>query len=59
MWPEQAAGHAMLARLMAGEAIGPALDAALALDMAFDMGSALRHWIAAGAWSGLRPPELA
>ncbi|WUR14668.1 DUF692 family protein [[Empedobacter] haloabium] len=59
VWPEQAAGHAMLARLMAGEAIGPALDAALALDMAFDMGSALRHWIAAGAWSGLRPPELA
>lgn len=52
--PEDAAGHAMLARTLAGETVGAALDAALALDGTFDVGAALRRWLDGAAWTGLQ-----
>jgi uncharacterized protein len=43
--PLTAAAHAALAALMQGQALGPALDAALEIDEAFDFGAQLRQWL--------------
>ena len=45
--PIDAAEHAALACLAAGGSFGAALDAAFALDEAFDVGARLRDWLAA------------
>lgn len=50
---EGKAGYAMLARLTRGETVAAALDAALAIDVAFESGAALQRWLAAGAFAGL------
>ncbi|WEF35802.1 MNIO family bufferin maturase [Pseudoduganella chitinolytica] len=50
---EGEAGYAMLARLMRGETVAAALDAALAIDVAFESGAALQRWLAVGAFAGL------
>jgi uncharacterized protein (UPF0276 family) len=46
--PIDAAEHAALACLMAGQTFGAALDGAFALDDDFDVGARLRAWLAEG-----------
>ncbi|WP_229508135.1 hypothetical protein [Massilia sp. Dwa41.01b] len=45
-----AAAHGALAALAAGATLGDALDAAFALDEAFDLGARLREWLALGVF---------
>jgi len=49
----QPAEHAALARLAAGEHVCAALDAAFALDEAFDVGAHLAHWLGRGIVTGI------
>ena len=48
-----AAEHAALARLMAGESFGAALDAAFALDGDFDVAAHLARWLGARGETGI------
>jgi uncharacterized protein (UPF0276 family) len=52
---EVAAGHAMLACLIAGETVDAALDAALARDAAFDVVGAFRRWSLRNVWVAQGP----
>jgi uncharacterized protein (UPF0276 family) len=48
-----AAEHAALERLAAGAKFGAALDTAFGIDAAFDVGAALRRWLAPGCVTAL------
>lgn len=55
--PLSAAGHAALAALAQGGAMGEALDAAFELDEEFDVAAALKQWVALGLLCTADPPH--
>jgi uncharacterized protein len=56
--PVAAAEHAALACLVRGGTFGQALDAAFALDGAFDVGAALQRWLGQGCVTALVDGEM-